>query len=158
MEISFRKMNSMDIQRVWELECACFSCPWSQSSLRDELRNKIAHYELLEVDKEVVGYAGMWIMFGEAHITNVAISPDFRRMGLGRKLMQHMFLVAGQHKAQAMTLEVREHNEAAKSLYYQLGFKKVGERKRYYTDTGESAYILWNHHIADSIDTSCAGC
>lgn len=151
-------MDHSDIHRVWELECVCFSSPWSEASLRDELRNKLAHYELLEADGLIVGYAGMWVLFGEAHITNVAIAPEYRRMGLGKKLMLHMFDIADRCKAQSMTLEVRERNVAAQTLYYHLGFQKAGERKRYYTDTGESAYILWNHCIADIIDRERAKC
>ena len=158
MNIQFRKMTTADIHTVWELECKCFSCPWSENSLREEMRNKIAYYELMESDGELIGYAGIWVLFGEAHITNVAIAPEYRGRGLGRTLMLHMFEKAKARRARAMTLEVREHNEAAKAMYYHLGFKQVGERKRYYSDTGESALILWNYNIAAAIDTARAKC
>ena len=119
-------MRREDVKRVHELEKICFITPWSYDSLMAEMKNKLAHYEVAELGGEVIGYAGMWVYFGEAHITNVAIAND----------------------ADCMTLEVREHNEPAKALYAELGFVKAGERKRYYTDTGENAYIMWNNAIA----------
>ena len=80
-------MQAMDIDRVYELERTCFRTPWSRQSLKDELTNSIAHYLVFERDKRVIAYAGMWIIYDEAHITNVAVDPDFRRQGIAKRVM-----------------------------------------------------------------------
>ena len=82
-----RPMQAMDIDRVYELERTCFRTPWSRQSLKDELTNSIAHYLVFERDKRVIAYAGMWIIYDEAHITNVAVDPDFRRQGIAKRVM-----------------------------------------------------------------------
>lgn len=151
--IAFRDMTLSDVPRVGELERICFRSPWSEAALRDELRNKLAHYQVMTIDERIEGYAGMWVFLGEAHITNVAVAPEYRHRGLGRQLMLRMMQIARQSHANAMTLEVRESNIAAQALYFQLGFAKAGVRKRYYSDTGEAAWILWNRDIQTAIDT-----
>lgn len=94
----------------------------------------------------------MWIYLGEAHVTNIAVEPEFRRRGLARILMQSMMKLAAENKASCMSLEVRERNIAAQALYKSLGFKKEGVRKRYYSDTGEDAHIMWNYDIIETAD------
>lgn len=153
MEVAFRDMALADIPRVAELERICFRSPWSEASLAGELRNRLACYQVAEAESSIVGYAGMWVFLGEAHITNVAIDPAFRRHGLGRSLMLHMMRIAARRKAAAMTLEVRESNTAAQALYAALDFEKAGVRKKYYSDTGEAAWILWNRDIRATIDS-----
>ena len=158
MNICFRAMRAADVVRIAELERICFRSPWSETSIRGELRNKLAHYQVVESDGAIIAYAGMWVFLGEAHITNVAVDPEYRRQGIGRALMLHMMKTALSYNASAMTLEVREHNEAAKSLYFQLGFEKAGVRKGYYSDTGEAAWILWQHDISAMVDSEAAQC
>ena len=85
--IRFRPMQKADVARVAELERICFRTPWSQAALAGELKNDVAHYLVGECGAQIIAYAGMWVMFDEAHITNVAVDPDFRRHGLGRRLM-----------------------------------------------------------------------
>lgn len=147
-EAIFRPMQKQDVARVAQLERMCFRSPWSENSLRGELKNKLAHYTVLELCGTVIGYAGMWVLFSEAHITNVAIHPDFRRRGLGRELMRHMMEDALGLGANRMTLEVREHNLPAQTLYFSMGFATAGRRKGYYSDSGEDALILWQDDIA----------
>ena len=89
-----RPMQAMDIDRVYELEKTCFRTPWSRDSLAGELKNKIAHYLVLERDGRVVAYAGMWIIYEEAHITNVAVDPAFRRQGIAKRVMLCMMRTA----------------------------------------------------------------
>lgn len=158
MDYSFRDMRASDVLRIAELERICFRTPWSEASIRGELHNKLAHYQVLESQSEIIGYAGMWVFLGEAHITNVAIAPEYRRQGLGKVLMLHMMKTAVQNKASCMTLEVRESNIAAQTLYFHLGFEKAGVRKKYYSDTGESAWILWQNDIAAQIDSTSSQC
>jgi 2-iminobutanoate/2-iminopropanoate deaminase len=140
-------MEVCDVEAVAKLETICFSMPWSKSSLLDELKNSCSRYTVLEKDGKIVAYSGMWLIIDEAHITNVAISPEERGFGYGRALMLTMMRLAVSLGAVDMTLEVRETNLAAQSLYYSLGFEKAGIRKKYYSDTGESAYILWLKNI-----------
>jgi len=140
------------VPRIAELAILCFRSPWSEGSLREEVRNPIAHYRVLENPEGVIiGYAGMWAFLGESHITNVAIHPDYRGKGLGRALMLDSMATAVKHKARAMTLEVRESNIIAQNLYFSLGFEKAGLRKRYYSDTGENALVLWNNSLKEII-------
>lgn len=147
MKILFRPMQRGDLDRIAELERICFRTPWSKAALAGELKNDIAHYLVGECDGRVIAYAGMWVMFDEAHITNVAVDPTFRRHGIGRRLMLAMMRTAKLFGASLMTLEVRETNHGAQALYFGLDFENAGRRKRYYTDTGEDAFILWNHDI-----------
>lgn len=147
-----RPMKGPDVARVAEIERICFITPWSYESLYKELKNKFAHYLVIEINGNIVGYGGMWIYLGEAHVTNIAVEPEFRRRGLARILMQSMMKLAAENKASCMSLEVRERNIAAQALYKSLGFKKEGVRKRYYSDTGEDAHIMWNYDIIETAD------
>ena len=140
-------MQKTDLSRVAELEKLCFRSPWSYNALAGELKNNAAHYRVAEKNGVVIGYAGMWLILDEAHITNVAITPEERGLGYGRALMLTMMHLAVSLGAVDMTLEVRESNLTAQSLYYALGFEKAGTRRKYYSDTGEDAYILWLRDI-----------
>lgn len=147
-EISFRPLQKEDVARVAELERLCFRSPWSERALAGELKNPAARYRVGLVEGRIEAYAGMWILYEEAHITNVAVSPDFRRRGLGRAIMLEMLQAALFYGASQMTLEVRESNLAAQALYDGLDFENAGHRKRYYADTNEDALIMWNRDIA----------
>lgn len=148
--IAIRDMKKKDLGRVAELERLCFSMPWSEKALASELKNKVALYQVLEHDGKIAAYAGMWLVLDEAHVTNVAVDPEFRRQGLGLMLMLDMMRRARSRGATRMTLEVREKNYGAQSFYAALGFIKAGIRRGYYSDTGEDAFILWN----DSLDAT----
>lgn len=143
-----RPMQKADLDRIAELERICFRSPWSKAALAGELKNNVAHYLVGEVGGRAVAYAGMWVMFEEAHVTNVAVDPLFRRQGLGKRMMRALMRSALLYGAAMMTLEVREGNFGAQAMYASLGFVCEGRRKGYYTDTGEDAFILWNHDIA----------
>ena len=152
MQERFRPMARQDVTRVHEIECTCFRSPWSKLALLGELRNDVAHYLVMEVDGVICGYGGMWVLFEEAHITNVAIMPEYRREGRGRRLMLAMMRLAIACGAEKMTLEVREGNLIAQRLYAALGFEQNGFRPGYYSDTGEGAKLLWNNDIKETID------
>ncbi|MEG6586831.1 ribosomal protein S18-alanine N-acetyltransferase [Dendrosporobacter sp. 1207_IL3150] len=142
-EIIIRPMLAEDIEDVLAVEVLSFSTPWSQDAFESEITNKLAYYLVLEDNRQVIGYAGMWLILDEAHITNIAIIPQYRRSGLGEKLLLEMIQKAKLHGAASMTLEVRVSNNAAQCLYEKLGFEKRGIRKQYYTDTKEDALIMW---------------
>lgn len=149
--IIIRPMQSFDIDGVFELENVCFRSPWSRESLEGELKNKVAHYLVMQLDGNLIGYAGMWVMFNEAHITNIGIHPNYRGNGLGKRLMLAIMEYALTFSASEMTLEVRESNTVAQNLYFSLAFECAGIRKHYYSDTDEAAMILWNHDIDKTV-------
>ena len=147
-----RPMTKRDIARVYEIEIQSFRSPWSKLSLLGELHNNVARYYVAEEEGRVVGYGGMWLMFDEAHITNIAIAPEARGRHLGRYLLYGMMAAAHGRGAERMTLEVRETNTVAQNLYYSFDFEKEGFRKRYYEDTGEGAYLLWNQDLSATVE------
>lgn len=110
-----------------------------------------AHYAVAISGAQVVGYAGMWIIVDEAHVTDVAVHPDFRGHGLGKSIMHEMMHRAVHSGARRMTLEVRVSNAVARGLYDQLGFKAAGLRPNYYTDTHEDAVIMWLDPLWDPL-------
>ncbi len=137
-------MEEQDIPAILQVEHASFSIPWTEDAFFNELQeNKFAVYLVIEVEEKVVGYVGTWIIIDEAHITNIAILPDYRGKRLGEKLLSEMIKTAIQLGAKTMTLEVRISNEVAKQLYRKFGFKDGGIRKGYYTDNQEDALIMW---------------
>lgn len=146
-----REMRKADVGQVHEVECACFITPWSEKSLLSELRNSIAHYIVLEDGNTIVGYGGMWVLFEEAHVTNIAVMKDYRRQGLAKGMMLELMQKAMAKGATCMTLEVRESNLGAQALYRLLDFEQQGYRKRYYQDTGEGALLMWNMNIAKTV-------
>ena len=107
---------------------------------------------MAEEEGRVLGYGGMWLLFDEAHITNIAIAPEARGQHLGRYLLYGMMEAAHDRGAERMTLEVRETNQVAQNLYFSFDFEKQGYRKRYYEDTGEGAYLLWNEDLGATLE------
>lgn len=150
--IVFRNMREEDVLRVYELEKICFRTPWSLNSLKSELTNDVAHYVVALDGDLVVGYAGTWVMFDEAHVTNIAVDPAYRCRGVATGMIVWLMGLALKLGAERMTLEVRETNHNAQRLYASLGFAYAGTRKHYYTDTGENALILWNDCIIETYE------
>lgn len=136
------KMTENEITGVYNVEINSFNKPWSLKSFKDELKNEIATYFVAYDENEIAGYIGMWSISGQCDITNIAVLPKHRRKGIGRKLIEHLIDYCKNKSLSPIYLEVRESNEAAKSLYSLMGFKMVGNRKRYYADTGEDAIIM----------------
>lgn len=142
--VNIREATIEDVDKIWAVEKVSFPSPWSRDSFLKEIStNSLAHYYVVELENELVGYGGVWIILDEAHITNVAISPKARGFKLGKLIMQYIMAMARILGAKRMTLEVRVSNDAAKNLYYKLGFKDNGIRKKYYADTNEDALIMW---------------
>lgn len=146
--IIFTKMRLQDIDSVLEVEKKSFKTPWSRFAFLCELRdNQFAYYLVVKDGNKVIGYGGMWIILNEAHITNIAIDPDYRGKKLGEKLMIKLMDIAKKKGADKMTLEVRRSNYIAKRLYKKLGFEVRGVRKGYYVDTNEDALIMWKDSL-----------
>lgn len=141
---SFRMMNIEDIDQVMVIEHESFTIPWSREAFYNELvQNQFAVYLVLKVEDRIVGYCGVWIVVDEAHITNVAILPEYRGRKLGEALMRKVIEVAKEKGAKTMTLEVRMTNTIAQSLYRKLGFQGGAIRKNYYIDNHEDALVMW---------------
>ncbi|WP_077429863.1 ribosomal protein S18-alanine N-acetyltransferase [Anoxybacillus kestanbolensis] len=144
MNVSFRFMTIQDLDRIVEIEQRSFTLPWSRSSFHQELTNNpYARYIVMEHDGQIIGYCGMWLVMDEAHITNIAVLPEFRGKKLGEALMKQAMALAREEGTKTMTLEVRVSNIVAQSLYRKLGFLNGGIRKRYYSDNQEDALVMW---------------
>ena len=143
-KITIRPMRPDDLDDVLQVELEAFVTPWSRQAFEEELtQNRIARYLVAESEGKVVGYAGVWFVIDEAHITNVAVHASARRQGVGRLLMEHLIGLAQDNGIGAVTLEVRINNTAARELYGKLGFVEKGIRPNYYSETKEDALILW---------------
>ncbi|EAX46888.1 ribosomal-protein-alanine acetyltransferase [Thermosinus carboxydivorans Nor1] len=143
-----RPMTADDIDAVLEVERASFTTPWSRAAFAAEVAdNDLAYYLVGEADGAVVGYAGVWIILDEAHVTNIAVLPAYRGQGLGEQLLTALMAYAKKRGALSMTLEVRVSNEGAQRLYRRLGFMPRGIRKQYYSDTKEDALIMWKEGL-----------
>ena len=97
----------------------------------------------------IIGFAGMWALYDEAHVTTIGVDPTHRGRGLGELLLATMFDEAIRRGAAWLTLEVRVSNEPALALYRKYGFAVQGRRKRYYSDNNEDAYIMWSRSLQD---------
>lgn len=133
------------------VENLSFKIPWSRQSLEDEIiHNESAIYFCALADGRAVGYAGMWQVLDEGHITNVAVHPEYRQSGVGSELMEALLSEAAGRGITALTLEVRRSNLSAQSLYRKYGFEEGGSRKGYYADNREDAVIMWKRLDQDN--------
>ena len=139
----FRLCEEKDLPVVMELDREAFFDPWSLETWQRELQNPIAVWIVEEVEREIVGYAGIWNVAGEAQVMRVAVRKALRNQGLGLLLTQELIQKAREADAEAVTLEVRESNIAAQKVYERCGFVSGGVRPHYYEDTGEGAVIMW---------------
>jgi len=143
MNISIDLMKEEDIDSVLEISSLSFSIPWSKDSYIQELTNPIARYLVAKIDNKIVGFVGTWIVLDESHITNIAIHPNYRKQGMGSSLLEAFLKYCKSQGCIAYTLEVRNSNKAARTLYEKYNFKQEGVRKGYYEDTKEDAIIMW---------------
>jgi ribosomal-protein-alanine N-acetyltransferase len=140
-------MQTGDIEAVHEIERLSFSTPWPTYAFEQELRgNRLARYVVARAGTaagvRVVGFAGLWLMVDEGHITTFGVHPDWRRQGVGARLLLRLVDIALELRATRMTLEVRVGNHPAQELYRRFGFAIAGTRVRYYTDDGEDAFVM----------------
>ncbi|MCC3382018.1 ribosomal protein S18-alanine N-acetyltransferase [Paenibacillus farraposensis] len=143
-KLEFRLMQLDDIPDVLEIEHEAFTLPWTEEAFRNELTlNHFAKYMIMELNGQAIGYAGMWTVMDEAHITNIAVREAFRGRKLGDRLLDELMQTASYLGMERMTLEVRVTNRVAQSLYEKKGFKPAGIRKGYYSDNNEDAVIMW---------------
>lgn len=142
--IRIQPMTVDDLDQVMEIERKSFISPWSREAFTNELRkNRFAHYLVAKAGDKVIAYGGMWFILDEAHITNIAVHPDYRGRGIGTLLLEEMIKYGTSRGMDGFTLEVRKSNSSAIKLYKKAGFLECGTRKGYYSDTGEDALIMW---------------
>ena len=149
MDIKIQHMQKSDVDSVVEIEERAYGeHHWSKESFLNELSNDLArYYAAFDKDGNLVGYAGCWQILEEVHITNIAVSPDFRKNKIGEALLKRIIDDCYKNEAKYITLEVRVSNIAAINLYEKYGFKSLGTRKGYYQNNNEDALIMWTENI-----------
>lgn len=135
-------MTEKHIAQIAELEKISFSVPWSENGLRAELTNETAHFLTAVSGEKVLGYIGIHEICGEAYITNVAVFPEYRRFGIGEVLIDAATQGAKDRDCEFISLEVRISNIPAIELYKKEGYNIVGQRKNFYSNPTEDAYIM----------------
>lgn len=140
MNFEIVKMSAEHIPEIARLETECFSQPWSENALSEELKNENSHF-LAAVSDKVLGYIGVQEICGEAYITNIAVFGEYRKEGIGRTLLKAACDGAKLRGCEFITLEVRESNSAAIALYETEGFEKAGVRKNFYSSPTENGFI-----------------
>lgn len=141
-EYEIRPMTEGDTFAVSRIEQGIFSLPWSQKSFADACANADNVYLVCVADGVIAGYCGMWTVLGEGNITNMAVSPDYRRCGMAEMLMKTMEKYGNDKKVTSYFLEVRQSNVPAIALYEKMGYKNIGIRKRFYEKPVEDAVIM----------------
>lgn len=135
-------MRESDLDAVMEIELASFSTPWSRSAFLNLIGRGDADLWVAVVEGAVVAYAVVWYVAREAELGNLAVAPDWRRRGLGRRLLDWSVERARARDAERIFLEVRASNRGAQQLYERQGFVQVGLRRRYYRAPAEDARVM----------------
>ena len=141
-----KPMQKSDLDDVISIEAKAYGeHHWSKDSFMSELSNDLAKYfSVFNTDGQLIGYCGCWQILEEAHITNIAVSPDYRRKHIGEALLTTIIDECYRNMAKYITLE---GNKPAIALYEKYGFKSLGVRKGYYQDNNEDALIMWTENI-----------
>lgn len=142
MEIRIVPLTACQVKTVAELEKVCFSDPWSENSVAGELDNPLSLWLVALDGDRLLGYVGCQRVPPEADVMNLAVVPEARRRGLGRRLMEALWGRLMELGDESLTLEVRASNIPAITLYEGLGFVQAGRRPNYYEKPREDALIL----------------
>jgi [ribosomal protein S18]-alanine N-acetyltransferase len=144
-KLELKPIASEDLSAVMQLDRICFDGLWTLEAYQREIDS--SNSELLGLfssfPRELLGMGCFWAILDEAHITILAVYPEYHRQGLGQALLYSLLYTATARGLERATLEVRASNKTALSLYEKFGFKTAGRRRRYYKDNGEDALILW---------------
>ncbi len=137
-----RPMEPRDTAQVAQLEALCFSDPWNEQSIADELTNPLSCWLVAAEGERVAGYVGSQTVIDETDMMNIAVHPDFRRRGIAELLVNALVKELKGKGSLRLSLEVRASNAPAQALYEKLDFVQVGRRPRYYRNPKEDALIL----------------
>ncbi|MGQ0792620.1 MAG: ribosomal protein S18-alanine N-acetyltransferase [Deltaproteobacteria bacterium] len=140
--VFIEEMKPEDLDEVLLIERSSFPSPWPRRIFEMELKTRRSFKCVSRVGGAVAGYIIAWIIYDEGHILNVAVHPDFRRLGIGEALMRECLGYFTRKSVKYAILEVRRSNLGAITLYEKLGFNPVGVRKSYYSDTEEDAIVM----------------
>lgn len=141
-KIDFSPVTFEDANQIAKLEKKCFSLPWSEEGLKESLKNEFSYFVCAKSNEKVVGYAGMYYICNEGYIFNITVDENFRKMKIGTNLLKCLIDFSKRKKLNFLSLEVRQSNAAAISLYEKLGFKNLGIRKNFYESPQENAVIM----------------
>jgi ribosomal-protein-alanine N-acetyltransferase len=132
-----------DVPAVHEIDTLSFSLPWPERSFRFELtENPVSRGWVAEVDGRIAAMLVLWFIVDEAHIATIAVHPDYRRQGIGEKVLLHALWAVQDEGARRVFLEVRAGNAAAQAMYEKYGFIVDGRRLKYYRDNDEDAILM----------------
>lgn len=145
--IEIRKMQKSDVPEVYKIEKEAFSIPWSENAFLESLELPHAMFFVAEYEGEIAGYVGMYHVFQEGDITNIAVKSSARGKGIAHALLEELQKQAIESGILDLTLEVRESNERAIHIYEKFGFENVGIRKNFYEKPRENAIIMWKREI-----------
>jgi ribosomal-protein-alanine N-acetyltransferase len=145
-------MEERHVDGIAEIEKQCFSSPWSVDSIKAELKNDTAHFLVAVCGEKVLGYIGVHEVCGEAYIANLAVRTDYRRLGIGEKLLKEAQNAAFGRGCEFISLEVRKSNVAAAELYKKQGYVIEGERKSFYTNPTEDGLIMTLRKVPKECD------
>lgn len=140
--MNYVRMNETHVEAIAKLESICFSDPWSVNSIRSEVNNPLSLWIVAMDGENVAGYVGSQSVLGWADMMNLAVSPDYRCIGIGKQLVSELIHRLKENEVSCLTLEVRLSNTSAIALYSKLGFVEVGRRPGYYHNPREDALIL----------------
>jgi ribosomal-protein-alanine N-acetyltransferase len=141
--ITIRAMQVGDLSAVAAIEAASFSDAWPRSAFAELMPRGYARLRVaVAANGEVCGYCVLLLAGGEGEIANIATHPAWRGLGVGRALLREALAAADEALAEAIFLEVRESNAAARALYAAQGFVQVGRRKQYYQQPAEDALVM----------------
>ena len=140
-------ITEADLRDVLTIEGLSFSTPWNEEMFKSELSFDFFHSFAVKLNLNgtgdvLVGYICFWLFYGEAHLLNIAVKPEYRRMGLGAHLIRFFVDFCRAKRAKTLTLAVRSSNHPAIKMYRKMGFRKEGMRLRYYADNDEDALIM----------------
>lgn len=142
-----RLMKAADLEQVAEIEKICFTESWSYGILEAGIHSPFDVYYVYEQNGQILGYCNLRLLAGEGEVQRIAVLPEYRRMGLARKMMEIMVDYARENHALSVSLEVRAGNLPARNLYETYGFTAEAVRKGYYRNPSEDAIIMWKRDL-----------
>ena len=152
MTFCVRLLIPADLSAAAHLERLCFSRPWSESVLQSEFENGCLFWGAFAAG-QLAGYVGLKIAADEGYVGNLAVSPDFRRRGVGQALMDALLAHAKSSGLAFVTLEARVSNTAARALYEKNGFSLMGIRPDFYSEPVEDAAIYKLERLTLFVDS-----
>lgn len=137
-----RRVTATDIDDIVSIERESFRYPWKRETFESELYNSFSRFLIAQTDQKAAGFMIFWHLPQELHLINIAVRPEFRRMGIGTRLMEYMLDYAKRNACDYITLEVRVSNVGAQIFYGRFGFKRSYIREKYYVDNDEDAIVM----------------